>query len=330
MSNNSCTITEAGIEAASALRIVIYHVLTFIYLILGISTKLILLLAFYRQSKTEKAYAYQVVFTISKIFETFAFGTYLLAGKWFMPDQLDWFMTSYGLVQFFNLGQGLHVSFIISSLLLALTMSADRVFAILKPLEYRLVNHTVHKIVACTLCFLIAFLGAGMLFADAKIRVEGDRYVPYFDQILEHTVAGQVFFHFRLVCRVAGVILLIILNCLMIILFRKRIAKVASMTLDTKSIEGKARLAEKTLLWINIYQSCMTLANQLPHVIWQVLLFVLPPSFETCEGRYIGPICDGMLMVTDTTDFFVMMMLYKKMRLMVRRALCYCCPGNKE
>lgn len=120
-----------------------------------------------------------------------------------------------------------------------------------------------------------------MYFFDMKLKIVEDRYVGDFDQNLEHTVTGQVCFYFRLLSRIGGVILLFILNAVMIRLFRQRMIQVSAAT-STEQKE-KRKVAEKALLWINIYQACLMLLNQIPHVTWQILLFSMPPAFELCE-----------------------------------------------
>lgn len=153
MSNDTCNISVLAMVIAEKLELSIYHVLTPIYLIVGISTDIILLFAFYKQSKTEKAYGYQVIFTISKMLEIFAFGTYLLAEKWFQFDNISWFVANYCLMYFYVTDLGLHVSFIISSLLLSLAMAADRVFALQKPIIYKNIHHFRHQLIATIFCF---------------------------------------------------------------------------------------------------------------------------------------------------------------------------------
>jgi hypothetical protein len=316
-------LSPTSFAAADVMEFIIYRIITFFYLIIGIVSNFILLIAFYKQSKTEKAYGYQVVFTVSKTFEIFSFGTYLLAGKWFFALRLEWFMTNHALISYFVIGLGLHVSFIISTLLLAIAMAADRLFAVMKPVMYKKTNHLWHQIIAYIGCFAIGFLGGGMYFADVKFK-DGKNgfYEPYFDQELEHALTGQIFFYVRLITRVGGVIILIILNTIMIFVFRKHMAKVnaavAGLGGDNNKIEKSA--TEKMLLWINIFQACLMLVNQIPHTLWQVLLFAMPPAFETCEGKFVGPICDGLVMITDTLDFFVVIAINKKMRRLILNA----------
>src|SRR5262249_25582658 len=116
------------------------------------------------------------------------------------------------------------------------------------------------------------------------------------------------------------------------ILFHKRMRKVAQMTSGGGLMkEQKIKQAEKQLLCLNIYQACMTLVNQIPHVTWQFLLFLLPPSYEYCEGKFVGPICDGALMLTDIIDLFVLIAVNREVRqslVNTMPCLAICCKAK--
>lgn len=322
---STCSITIYRLYIIDQLRIGVYHVLTILYLIIGISTSLILLAAFYKQSRTERAYRYQIVFTLSKLFETYAFGSFLLADKWFQDEEVRWFVTDYrSMYVFISFGLGLHHTFIISSLLLSIAMAADRVLALRKPMVYKSINHTKHQLIASVVCFALGFLAAGPLFVSKSIVKSGDRFVEIYNYAIDATIIGSLCFYLRLVLRAGGVVLLVILNVVMFNFFRQRMRKVATMTNNSPQDEEK-RSRDKMLLWLNIYQACIMLANQVPHVSWQVLIFFLTGGFANCEGRLVGALCDAVLMLTDTADFFIVIAIKKKMRKLVVNALPKCC-----
>lgn len=312
MSNTTCTWTDSSKSIAKEFETIIYHYLTPTYIIIGCSGNLILLNAFHKQSKTEKAYWYQVIFTISKTIEILIFGTFLIAGGWLEPAHVSWFVQSYILVFIFcYIFFVLHLTMIITSLLLAVAMAADRVIAVLRPVKYQTLNHKCHQIFSALCCFLISFFGSGIYFGATRIIQIDNRYTILVDAEIEYGVIGSLCGYTRLVTRVGGLILLIILNLTMVLLYRRQKNKVAALS---NQAQEKWRSKEKTLLWINIYQACMMLLNQMPHVTW---VHLIPQVWVGCYGIVIGSACDAMVMITDALDFFIVIAINKRVRKLI-------------
>lgn len=287
---------------------VVYRIILIFYLTVGSSANFILLLAFHKQSKTEQAYGYQVAFTVSKTFEILSFGSYLLAKKWWIFNGYDWFISNYGLMQFSAISIGLHTSFIMSSLLLALAMACDRIFAIKRPLVHRNINHIRHQILASICCFLLSFLVCGKLFLGLKIIPEGDHYVSV-DSGINSTALGRVWFSLYYVFRIGGVLLLVVLTFILIKAFQKRNKQLAAMT-----TRDEGALNDKMLLWANMYQACMLLVNQIPHASWNLLLFL---KIDFCGAGFVGLVADSILMITDALDLFLAIVINRRMRRIV-------------
>src|SRR4051794_6486166 len=133
MANQSCGLSYLAVDTAEKLEAIVYRIQYPICIIVGMSGNIVLLFTFYKQSKTESAYGYQVVLTISKTLEVFAVGTFIVALKWLAHPEVGvaWYVTNYGLMCFTAAGLSLHTIFITSSLLLSISMSADRVFSLL-------------------------------------------------------------------------------------------------------------------------------------------------------------------------------------------------------
>lgn len=324
MSNNStCIWTDRGLSITSDFRVVIYRYLIFVYILIGCTSHIILLAAFYKQSKTEKAYGYQVIYSVSKTLEIFFFGTFLFARLRldYEPfEKTGWLHQNYIAMEIFgHLGFTLHLTFIICSLLLAVVMAADRVFAMTYPAKYLKISHIGHQIASTVGCFLVGLCGGGIYLGAVQIKWAGSYYITERDVQLDTSLIGVISENVRLISRVGGVALLLCLDTVMIVLFKRRAIKVETMVAhsqdQTKTAAKKAK--ERSLLWIVIYQACSMLLNQFPHVTWVHILPRVAPEFRDCYGSVIGPACDVVVMITDTLDFFIVIAINRKMRKLV-------------
>lgn len=318
---SDCNLTEPSKEIGNVLEFVVYHVFTFIYLIVGLSGNIILLIAFWKQSRKECAYGYQVIFTVSKTLEIFWFGTFLLAYYWLGSSFIgvSWFVQSYFLMYTFkDLGFGIHYALMINSALLAVAMAADRVFAIKSPLVHKNINHTRHQICATFGCLFLGLLGSSCFFYSMQIYWDpiANRYICELNEDRYHSEEGGILFFIGAGTRIAGIIALLILYLMMVIAFRRHIKRTSSLISYTAHGDSR-RATEKALLWLNIYHACMMLLNQIPHVIWHFLYYLMPFSYHYCYGRIIGTICDSTVLITDTFDFFIVIAINRRMRALV-------------
>lgn len=329
---NECGITNSTLETINLLHFLSYVVLNQIYLIVGFLGNLILLIAFYRQSKTEKAYGYQIYLTISKIFEVLSFSIFLTTLKRFSGaenNEADWFVSNYPIMYLTaRLGPVAHMVFIVTSLLLTLAMTVDRLLALTIPFVYKNLNLPLHQAMATGICFTVGVLSS---VSDAwRYDVGGVKghYKLITDKAYVETTAAIVSAHIRTAVRFIGVFSLILLNIVVAVLFIRRSRKVGQITTANDQKQKARRSAEKNLLLLNIYQSILMSINQIPHMGYHVLAYLVS-SFTECAGMVYSPTADAMVMLTDSIDLFILMGVNKKMRNSVRRGLA-CLPCCKS
>lgn len=189
MPNDTCEMTESMIYLQDKLCFIVYYIVMPTYFFVAMFGNMTLLLAFHRQAKTDKAYAYQVFLTISKVLETFFSCLFWWAYKWHAgePGQgagHSWYMNNYVLMFYAAyLGCFLSNGFIIMSLLFSVAMTADRVFALAKPFVYKIIRTKRHQALAACCC---VFIGLAVNLCEVKRRMilpgTNTTYVIAFDE----------------------------------------------------------------------------------------------------------------------------------------------------
>lgn len=311
----NCTHSDAYIAFGNGVNKFAYNYVLHIYLPVGLGSNIILLAAFYRQAKTQQAYTYQVILTVSKTLEVLCFGFLLVATYNFTG--YDFFEKTYLLVwAYCRLSFPGHVWFICCSLLCTVAMSADRVFALSRPFVYKNINHKKHQIVAALFCVAIpAPIAMGWIYF-AAIVLEGDRYrhflnQEYVQQWYPRIMGGTIEVILRTIC----CILLVGLNVTMISKFRKQKNKTIGQGIsDQKETQRKA--AERTITLLNFYQSVLMCFNQFPHVFLHILIYAAP-DFSECHRLVTFPLADSAIMITDTFDLFFILIINQKLRQLI-------------
>lgn len=74
----NCSISATASSVGKILYDISYHYLLPVYSVLGLGTNVVLLVAFYRRSRKEQAYGYQVLQTVSKTLEVITFALLLI------------------------------------------------------------------------------------------------------------------------------------------------------------------------------------------------------------------------------------------------------------
>lgn len=323
--DEDCGISYAILVMQNVTFIIGYGVVTAFYILIGLTGNITLLISFYKQSKKDSAYAYQVFLTTSKALEIFFFSWFILGYKWGSGTEhegLPWYLRNYWL-KFYaaHIGCPLGNTFIVSSLLCAVAMTADRVFALGKPFVYKNIDHSKHQIVAVTVCFVIGILTNvyETMRWYVQPKVVNGTWDGYYEVLPDEdylaSPLGVALANIRTGVRFVGVFALIGLNIAMGVIFRKRMEKVGKMTAATTNDEKEKerRASEKTLLILTIYQSCLMAANQIPHCGEYIAIFA-SATFTRCWGVIVAPFVDGCIQVTDTIDLFVIIAINQKMR----------------
>lgn len=332
LSQDDCGLSNLTIAISAYFPFVSYKILLPMYLVVGLAGNVTLLIAFWKRSKTEKPYTYQVILTASKTLEIWCFGVYLftlfnMAG--FTDEGVSWYRRNFFfMVCSAHLGPALHMLFIISSLLCSVAMAADRVFALWKPFIYKDIKHNRHQIVATALCFLIPSCTVIQDIWYLEIISEGEVYKIIPNEVFIGGLLAKSFAYLRSAIRVVGVFLLVILCILMISLFRSRMLKVGQLSIPEDKDKARKE-ADRNLIILNVYQSILMCLNQIPHACWQIIIF-MAPQMERCYATTVGPSCDAFIYLTDSIDIFIVLAINKKMREIVLSAVSPCKLCKKD
>lgn len=283
-----------------------------------------LLIAFFKQYKTEKPYMYQFLLTVSKTLEIFttiiAIATYLWWSNAIIVGA-KWFTKNYPLMwDVAHLSLPVANGFMTSSVLFSMAMAGDRVFALSQPFKYKSHNHKFYHKMAGVICFAIGISTSIFDCFRHFVVPEGDSYKILIDVEYLNTNIAQVLVQLRTLVRVAAIFVLIGLNIAMTIIFRKRSKKVGQMSSNSKK-EQERKESDKTLLLLTAWQSFLTCFGEIPETCWYIAAYAVP-GFATCWGTLMASFSDAALYIADAADFFVVMAINKKLR----RTICEVLP----
>lgn len=313
---NQCAWKEAGNIA----RYIFTYVEMPITFFLGLIGQLLALVTFFKQAKKEKAYYYQIIQTLNDMIlifcrSWFVVTYYWLSGyqsqnggtKWFRSCYVCMWITTHFPVPIENM-------FITSSVLLAVAMASDRVFALGKPFVYKNINHKRHQIVACSICILLGVFSSAFYIIAwyPELGVDGLHSLKY-DNAYAESPFAVISVHLRNGIRGIGAIALLILDASMIILYRRHLSKVGNMT---NSNEAKRRREQQKILTaLSITESIGHLTSMSFFVLYYAMLYITP-SFRECESLLIGPLTDmtqGISALADTYLPFIVSKAFRKM-----------------
>lgn len=148
--NVSCGFTTELEDFKNRILYLNFSYLPAFYFLIGVSTRTLSLIAFYKQYKKEKAFAYQIISAIIEMLEIIMTFLYLisknnLAGGLLRPGVM-WYKQNYPLMVYAsNFCVPIFHGCITSSLLISVSMTADRAFSLAKPYYYKNINHRRHQ-----------------------------------------------------------------------------------------------------------------------------------------------------------------------------------------
>lgn len=142
----------------------VYHILNPLYFVLTFGARLLSLVAFYFQAKTESTYLYQIFLTLAECFDAIVFT--LASFSWHMLSGLEvgrlghlWFKQCY-ICMFYDshLAMPLQMGSILWCLILSVSMTIDRIFALGSPIEYsKKKKRALEQWITFLITFLLAF-----------------------------------------------------------------------------------------------------------------------------------------------------------------------------
>lgn len=317
-------------SAAAAAVVPVYHVIMPICILLSLFGEMTSLVVFYRQSKKEPAYFYQIALTVGKALEMLLAIEYcaVFVFAYSPTGGAAWFKANYALMWFTaHLAIPLVNMNFTSNLLLAISMAGDRVFAIWKPILYKQTNK---KPIQFSTLFISVLLGIStsifdcFRYSDPTFDSEKRVYdVPLNTEFVATSLSAGLS-RFRDALRLAGLLALIILNIFIIVGYRNKTRKVARMTRRTadEKKERKEMKAEMTLTLITAFQCLFTTISTASLMIFYITLSV-KPSFGTCEVFLWAAILDAFVQFTAMANFYIVVAISKQFRRLMAEHLPY-------
>lgn len=296
-----------------------------LYVLIGVAGQSVCLIAFRKQTKKESAYGYQLYLSVSKVLEVLTFAFFSLTCKWWSDlngTGAAWYMSSYELTWI-----AAHVSIPLMnfsftcSLCISIATSADRIYALWKPMKYRMRTSRRPQYVALAISILISlFINVFDCFRF-QVSWKGDRYVRKVDEAFVATPTATHLSNLKTLIRCIAVITLLVLNVAIVKLYRRQVVDTMSKVFYTNYEKEKQRRAnDKTLTLLTIIQSLVTVFAFLPLTVYYAIAFIVPP-FSTCPGPLVASIDDAILQIAEMTNFGFLLVACKPFRTMVRNVL---------
>lgn len=322
----TCSTSGHFQDASNAAFFITYYMIGSIYLLIGLPGQLLALAAYRKQYKLQRAYMYQVfcaandtAFLISQVL--YVFGHEICSGidedhpgcLWYRQSHLFMLYDTYLSVTLPN-------TFFTISILLALATTIDRVIALMKPFLHKTLKHSRHQLIALASCILIGVLvNASDVLLQEITPSKDDMYSVVINEAYDSSVLSKVTWYSRNVVLGVGVFGLAAGNWLLIHLYRKRNYKNVQLTQNSdKDAEMKAR--ERTLLSVTVSQAFLKFcAASVVVAYYTVSTYAM--SYLVCIDPLVSPLCDAVIMVTGTIEFYLVMSFSAQFRQEVRKLM---------
>lgn len=327
MSNYTCLLLadDYSRQTVTNIAYAAFFIVKPICLILDFIGHCLCFLAYYKESKSNGLYSFQLYDAIAKAADTLSAFLLLATFKWSSGtdyEGVEWFQKNYVLMWY-----SAHMAIAFNDmtttikLLISLAMTIDRMISIGLPTRYKEMNRKLWEAGTVTFSVVIG-IGASIFMCFYYVVIwDGDRYKIVGDQDFRVSAIATVLVNFRNVLWGVGLIALVATGFLVVYLYHKRMVKVATMTGaqagDKK--EKMRRAAEKTLFLLTIYHSAQA-ANEITILTAQTLL-AFRNGFATCEGRLYSPLRNIEIALINASDFYIMVSLNKAFRQMIRKGL---------
>lgn len=322
----NCAMSASYWYAADEAFNVAYYVLPPVAVPLSILSRVICIFALCRQAKKEGAYTYQMVLVLAEIVQMIFSGLYDIsigaAGLSGAERQGNVLFTSSYTCMWYRarLATPLLNAFVTVTLLLSVSMAADRVFALTQPYKYRLINHKGHR----TAAFLLSFaLGLSTSIFDvfrSKVvwNSSNGRFAIVHDQDFVDSTALAALSHIRDFIRVASLAILVGLNSTLIYFYHVRMDRIRRLSLLSSAAAEKKKDEERNLILLTMYQSIASTIVMTFLTMFYVL-FYSSASVRQCGRFLMVPILDCVCTTTYAANIFIILAINKPFRKMVRK-----------
>lgn len=316
----ACILSDDLLRMSHVSWYIFYYCVTPLHLIFGLPAHIVSLITFYKQSKQEAGYVYQVGVTVNKILCLITFVIYVITYNWLAgtgPDKALWFTRSYHLMWFTaHMSIALSNTFMNNAVLLSLSVAADRLFAVGVPVAYRTANHRRHRTCAFVICFVIsAITNIAHTVELMVIEVEDGYALVWNDEAAEHPLS-KIADQSSDAIYILGASLIVICNALVIHFYRKRAKAVTTLTNSNLEKEARRKMHERTLVILTSYESIMVLITSFTVAAFYTTVYA-NSWFSHCGFVAYQPLEDGMVEIADLLQFYVIFAISKQFRKMV-------------
>lgn len=209
-------------------------------------------------------------------------------------------------------------------LLLSVSMTIERIFAMRWPFAYRSIQHKKHQAIAVVTCVVLG-IGTSVfdVFRNILIPDSDDptRYRIITDDNFVESTVGIGLACLRTVLRMIGMVLLVICNVVVIRLYRAKVSQAKLLTRSGQDEREKQKRAnEKTLMILTVVQSFMTFIETGFYVTVYVIIYVERKAWP-CRGQLLGTCLDIIVQVTTTGNLYVAILFSKPFRQLVIKAI---------
>lgn len=332
-SNNTITCETGNVDyyrsVGLELSFLCYTVLTPFYFLIGVFSRTICFIAFYRQYKHEKAYGYQIYVALSDTLEVITKSidnvtNHNLAG-FQLPGAL-WFQQNYFLMWYSaHLASPLAGVFITTSLFINTSMACDRLFVLWSPFAHQKIDHFRHQLIAITTCFLIGLSTSIFECFSYNVISDGYKYIMVVNEDFSQSETAFALQLLRNVIRMIGNVAIIGCNIAVVLLYYFR-------THQNEILQGRlehrirVKSVQRTLFFLTISQSFFTTIDITMYTIYNSLFYTLD-DFSDCIGKILGPATALTLQIACILEFGAIMIISRSFRNTILS--CLTCKNRK-
>lgn len=314
------------LSAGAALEIPIYYVTIPICICLGLLGHATSLVVFYKQSKVEPAYFYQVALTVSESCYLLLVIPYcmMMIFYWNPNGSSAWYQQNYALMWIMaHLATPLVNMAFTTNQFFIISMAVDRVFALWRPLLYKQRNHKVLRFVASSTSVILGVSTSifdCFRYSDPSLgRSKGYKLIvsPFLNSAISKGLS-----RLRDVIHLVNLFALVTLNIALFVAYRKGTKKVSRMNsrTDQEKRQKNRKEEEITLLLLAIFQCGSAAIYTISHTAFYLALSI-NPSFENCGADFWAPLLDATFLVIDAANFYAVVIVSKQFRRLIAQQL---------
>lgn len=326
-----CPLIESEIprRIVSTLSTVSLYYFKPIALSFDIIGHIICFVAFYKQSKLDHLYSFQFYEVVSKCLDTVGAFINLTCFQWFTsvvsaPDawykkvySLAWFSATFG-VPLYDITTNI-------KLFVALGMTVDRLCALGKPVWYRSLDRRKWEDLIIGGAVVTAVLIHLHEFKYNKVEtvIASRAFKVVQDTGYTSSMPVQILVFTRLVILLTAMVALMICGGCLIVQYKRSHDKTVAMfmTIGNDQAKEKAmRQSERTLFILTIFKSCQ-ITNEFLIKMLHTGLSTWKSGFRECEMPLFISVRHIEVTLVNSLDFYVMLVVDKKFRDMIRHVL---------